>query len=115
MKLPIIACVGVFGFSINARAAIFSFQVGAAIPDGNLNGFQNSQTISGLSSPMTDLNVTLEISGGFNGDFYAFLTHGGATTILLNRVGRNSTSPFGYANAGFGPDASANAFTLDDQ
>jgi hypothetical protein len=115
MKLQIIACLCVLGFSINTHAATFSFPVGAAIPDGNLNGFQNSQTISGLPGPITDLNVTLEISGGFNGDFYAFLTHGSTTTILLNRVGRNSTHQFGYPDAGFGPDALANAFTLDDQ
>jgi len=115
MKLQVMACLCALGFSINAHAATFSFPVGAAIPDGNLNGFQNSQSIGGLSGQITDLNVTLEISGGFNGDFYAFLTHDSTTAILLNRIGRNSTHSFGYPDAGFGPDAYANAFTLDDQ
>jgi hypothetical protein len=61
------------------------------------------------------LNVTLQISAGFNGDFYAFLTHDNTTAILLNRVGRNSSHQVGYPDSGFGPDAFANAFTLDDQ
>lgn len=115
MKPHIVSCLFALGCSICAHAATFTYSVGATIPDGNLNGFQNSQSVSGLSGPITDLNVTLEISGGFNGDFYAFLTHGNATAILLNRVGRNSTHQVGYPDAGFGPDISANAFTFDDQ
>jgi len=114
MKPQTISCLLALGCSYAANAATFSYSVGATIPDGNLNGFQNSQTITGLPGPITDLNVSLEISGGFNGDFYAFLTHGNATAILLNRVGRNSTHQVGYPDAGFG-FAGPNAFTLDDQ
>jgi subtilisin-like proprotein convertase family protein len=115
MKSQFISCLFVLGIWYGANAATFTYTVGATIPDGNLNGFQNSQIISGLSGPITDLNVTLNISGGFNGDFYAFLTHNNTTAILLNRVGRNSTHAVGYPDAGFGPDAFSNAFTLDDQ
>src|SRR5262245_45402553 len=115
MKSQIISCLFAFGLSFSANAATFTYSVGATIPDGNLNGLQNWQIISGLSGPITDLNVTLQISAGFNGDFYAFLTHGNETAILLNRVGRNSTHQVGYPDAGFGPDAFSNAFTLDDQ
>ena len=115
MKAQFISCLWALGFSISTHAATFTYSVGATIPDGNLNGLQNSQSISGLSSPIADLNVTLEISGGFNGDFYAFLTHDNTTAILLNRVGRNSTHTVGYPDAGVGPDAFANTFTFDDQ
>jgi subtilisin-like proprotein convertase family protein len=115
VKPPIISCMCGLGLVLNSTAATFTYSVGAIIPDGNLNGFQNSQTITGLSGPITDLNVTLNISGGFNGDFYAFLTHDNTTAILLNRVGRNSTHTVGYPEAGFGPDSFANVFTLDDQ
>lgn len=115
MKPRIVSCLFAVGFSFTSSAATFSYSVGATIPDGNLNGYANSQVVSGLSGAITDLNVTLDISGGFNGDFYAFLTHDGTTTILLNRVGRNSTHSVGYPDAGFGPDASQNAFTFDDQ
>jgi subtilisin-like proprotein convertase family protein len=115
MKPQILSCLWALGFSISAHAATFTYSVGATIPDGNLSGLQSSQSISGLSSPITDLNVTLEISGGFNGDFYAFLTHDNTTAILLNRVGRNSSHQVGYPDAGVGPDAFANTFTFDDQ
>jgi subtilisin-like proprotein convertase family protein len=96
-----------------ASPAIFS--INATIPDGDLNGYQNSQTMSGLQPYITDVNVTLTISGGFNGDFYAYLSHGNQIAILLNRVGRGSASSVGYPDAGFGPDNSANSFTFDDQ
>lgn len=115
MKLRIASCLFALGYSFSASPATFTYSVGATIPDGNLNGYQNSQIVSGLSGPITDLNVTLQISGGFNGDFYAFLTHDGTTSILLNRVGRDTTHQIGYPDAGFGPDASANSFTFDDQ
>ena len=49
--------------------------VNSIIPDGDLNGIQSSTTLSGLPSTITDVNVTLTISGGFNGDFYAYLFH----------------------------------------
>src|SRR5882724_9275604 len=114
MRLSI-SCLFALACSHSLTAATFTYPVGATIPDGNLNGLQNSQFVTSLSGPITDLNVTLEISGGFNGDFYAFLTHDSATAILLNRVGRNSAHQVGYPDVGFGPNASANAFTLDDQ
>jgi subtilisin-like proprotein convertase family protein len=98
-----------------ARATTYSYNLSATIPDGDLNGYQNSQTVGGLQQYLTDVNVVLNISGGFNGDFYAYLTHNSHTAILLNRVGRSSTSSVGYPDGGFGPDSGANAFTLDDQ
>ena len=99
----------------NVGATQFNYTVGAIVPDGDLNGYQNSQTVAGGSGGITDVNVTLNILGGFNGDFYASLTHNGTTAILLNRVGRTGTHNAGYPDAGFGPDASTNSFTLDDQ
>ena len=113
MKRYLISCLLAFACSYGVNAAIFSYSVGATIPDGNLSGIQNSQTINGLSGQITDVNVAFDISGGFNGDFYAFLTHGNATAILLNRVGRDSAHQFGYPDAGFG--FLIQKFTFDDQ
>src|SRR5262249_1201049 len=45
---------------------------------------------------------TLQIDGGFNGDFYAYLRHGASGfAVLLNRVGQTGANPFGYADSGF--------------
>ena len=83
--------------------------------DGDLNGMQSSQTFAGMAGTVAHVSVTLNISGGINGDLYASLLHGGTGAVLLNRVGRSGTSGAGYADAGFGLDASLNSFTLDDQ
>jgi hypothetical protein len=96
-------------------AYIYSWNVNSAIPDNGASGFVNNQSI-GLntqgnnlpSSPIiaSVVGVTLNLSGGWNGDLYAYLryetTAGVGFTTLLNRVG-TSTSPFnpiGYVNPG---------------
>lgn len=78
------------------------------VPDNNLSGWQNSQTVSGLGSGLviTDVRVGLNISGGWNGDLYGYLRYepiGGATGVLLmllDRVGDPGTSG-GYGDTGF--------------
>jgi subtilisin-like proprotein convertase family protein len=106
------------GFSAGVRAATYSNSlenIFAGIPDGDLNGAQSSLTVSGLANTIADVNVTLTIAGGFNGDYYAYLYHNGASAILLNRVGRIGSSSFGYSDAGFGTNSFSVRFTLDDQ
>ncbi len=81
--------------------------VNTAIPDGNPVGITASQTFANLAgSPITDVTVDLNISGGYNGDLYGYLilqdANGHmATEILLNRVGTSLSSPFGSSGAGF--------------
>ena len=40
-------------------------------------------------------------TGPFNGDIYCYLTHSSGHTVLLNRVGRRTSSDLGYADGGF--------------
>ena len=87
----------------------------AVIPDNLLSGYQNTLSIYGVVGPIADVNLTLNISGGYNGDLYALLSHGTNAAILLNRVGRTSSSSAGYPDAGFGPTAGQIVFMLDDQ
>lgn len=105
------------GLGASAQAGgLFLFDTGnATIRDYDANGYQDSRTLSGMAGPIADVNVTLSISGGFNGDLYAWLSHGTALSILLNRVGRSSTNGVGYGDAGFGMDTQPSRFTLDDQ
>jgi subtilisin-like proprotein convertase family protein len=86
-----------------------------AVPDNDPNGYQDLRTVAGLPGVIADVNVTLNISGGFNSDLYVWLSHGSGLTILLNRVGISSANTTGYANGGVGQDAYQNRFTLDDQ
>jgi len=72
-----------------------------AVPDGTSTGWSDTRTLSGIAqNSILDLNVTLQLSGGWNGDLYAYLTHGTGFSVLLNRVGRTGSDAFGYGDAG---------------
>ncbi len=105
------------GLAANAQPQFpFFFNTGsAAIPDNDPNGYHDSRTVGGMSGVISDVSVTLSISGGYNGDLYAWLSHGGGLSVLLNRVGRSSSSTLGYGDHGFGLDTEQVRFTLDDQ
>jgi hypothetical protein len=47
------------------------------------------------------VSVRLNLTGGYNGDLYGYLTHDTGFAVLLNRVGLSSSNSFGYADAGF--------------
>jgi subtilisin-like proprotein convertase family protein len=108
---------GVLALTISAaQATVFSFSSGtlnASVPDGNPAGYSSSIVASGIVDDLADdtildVNVTLNISGGYNGDLYGYLVSpDGVLTVLLNRTGRTSGNSFGYADAGFN-------VTLDD-
>ena len=85
------------------------FANGGVIPDGSFIGLSDTRTLTGVTgNTITDVNVRLNISGGWNGDLYAYLVHSGGFSVLLNRVGRATGSSFGYSDAGMN-------VTLDDQ
>ena len=76
------------------------FQNGGVIPDGSLTGWSDTRTLSGLPTTITDVNVSLSLSGGWNGDLYAYLVHNSGFAVLLNRVGRTAANEPGYGAAG---------------
>ena len=81
----------------------FNSAPGATIPDGNPGGYQNSINVSGLNYSTTSVLVYLNITGGYNGDLYAYLNYGGTSVLLLNRIGQTlPDTPFGSASSGFG-------------
>ena len=84
-----------------------------AIPDASPVGNSSSLLVSGANTSLTGVSVTLNVSGGYNGDLYAYLlAPNGTLVMLLNRVGTGSgnaiQSTFGYSTTGF------NNVTLDD-
>jgi len=81
----------------------FNFTNGLAVPDASLSGLADARLVAVLQPTwdIVDVNVSLHLSGGFNGDLYAFLTHNSGFSVLLNRSGRTGGNPFGYADAGF--------------
>jgi subtilisin-like proprotein convertase family protein len=73
-----------------------------AIPNGTPVGITEQTSISGLVGVIYNVQVSLDISGGFNGSLYAYLAGPGSqSAILLNRTGVTAGNAFGYADAGF--------------
>lgn len=113
MKTRILAALlGLAAFT-SARATLYSydftggFNNGGVIPDANVTGWSDTRSLSLSGTEINDVNVRLNISGGWNGDLYGYLVHSSGFAVLLNRPGRTSTDLFGYADAGFN-------ITLDD-
>jgi subtilisin-like proprotein convertase family protein len=79
------------------------FQGGGLIPDDSLTGWSNSQSVSiSGNGPITDIKVSLNISGGANSDLYGYLSGpNGGFSILLNQVGKTTGNSIGYLNTGF--------------
>jgi hypothetical protein len=75
------------------------------IPNNDLNGVAETISLGPSIQSITDVQLTLDIGGTsfyqpFNGNYYAYLTHGTGFAVLLNRVGVTASSPFGYSNEG---------------
>ena len=91
--------------ALGAQGALLTLSSGtlnAAIPDGNVNGYQSTLTFNdAYFNNVLDVDVKLNISGGYNGDLYVYLTHSSGFSVLLNRAGRTSGNAFGYGDAGF--------------
>jgi hypothetical protein len=124
MKLPVLVLVLAAMVSASALAPAAIYYQGTAmpsgtsagqlqngvIPDGNVGGMWNTIDLSdaGLAGPLTDIKVTLNLSGGYNGDLYAYLSYDGRLVPLLNRIGLSSGNAFGSLGGGL------NNVTLSD-
>jgi len=76
------------------------FVNGTVVPDNNTNGWADSRKLSGLNGTVSGLAVTLDLTGGWNGDLYAYVQYGSGFTALLNRVGVSEAHPSGNAGEG---------------
>ena len=93
----------------SAQGQIFDFNSGNSvgpIPDGNPVGVLFTGTISSLdpSATVSSLTISLNITGGFNGNLYSYLVSPSGTTVtLLDEPGaaQGANSGFGYGGAGF--------------
>lgn len=80
-----------------------TFNVNTDIPTGNPVGITSIGMVSGLAGDGTvsDITVGLNLSGGYNGNLYAYLeAPDGTTATLLDRPGVTSLNPFGYGGSG---------------
>lgn len=89
--------------STAAAAVIWTdtWNVATGIPDDDAVGYTDTRTPS--FSPgmvISKVTVTLNFSGGWNGDLYAYLTNGSGLAVLLNRPGRSAEQEDGSDTSG---------------
>ena len=85
---------------MNAGASLYPI---GNIPDGNPVGvsFTGNYEQAPLGATVSGLTVDLSISGGYNGNLYAYLVApNGTMVLLLNQPGATIGNPFGYAGSG---------------
>ncbi len=96
-----------FANPASRAALVYNWSGSQAIPDNDGAGVAFNFNLSDPATQIADVSVSLNISGGWNGDLYGYLSHGSGLAVLLNRVGRSSGNEFGYGDAGL-------AITLTD-
>lgn len=85
----------------NSYTLSYTLTPNTAITDGSPVGVTEQFTVSGLGGAIADIQIQLDLTGGFNGDLYAYLVGPqGQMAVLLNRLGVTGSNPFGYGNAG---------------
>lgn len=88
--------------SADAATTIVDWTINSSIPDASPTGLADTRTVSGSTVlGITGIEVRLELSGGWNGDLYAYLIHESGFSVLLNRVGRTVSNPIGSGSSGF--------------
>lgn len=89
-----------------ARAGLYHFSsstdnLNQYIPDSPAGGVAYSFGFDDTGLQISSITVTLIISGGYNGDVYASLSHVSGYAVLLNRVGGSVGNPYGSGSSGF--------------
>ena len=104
MKKILILTVALAALNASAVFTWNSGMLNSAIPDNNPNGWVNSANITTApAGTVQSVAVTLNLSGGWNGDLFAYLVNsGGGFCVLLDRVGMGEfgVGSYGYSGAG---------------
>jgi subtilisin-like proprotein convertase family protein len=107
LKSPLRLLCVLCGFAASPFAAASTtwngptWNVSTAIPDNNDVGLTSTQTVSAAGiTQIENVTVTINLTGGWNGDLYAYLVHGSGFSVLLNRAGRSLANPDGSAASG---------------
>jgi hypothetical protein len=114
MKMVAVIAGLVGSLQWSAQAAVYSLgnvsgsgsALSLTIPDSTFPaGITSTINVSGEYDRLDSVVITLNISGGWNGDLYGYLSHNGQSVTLLNRVGSGAgdaiQSEYGYSTAGF--------------
>ena len=103
--LKLFAVMAIAGGSLAASGQTttnINFSANQPVPDGNPVGLTLSTNLSISGGEISSLTLSINVSGGFNGDLYAYLVGpNGGYAVLLNRSGVGTGNSFGYADTGY--------------
>lgn len=78
-----------------------TWNVSTAIPDNDDAGLASARTVTANGiTQIENVTVTINLTGGWNGDLFAYLVHDSGFSVLLNRPGRSLSNPDGSATSG---------------
>lgn len=106
MHAKLVLLAGALSAAVTASAVVpgtisESWSGAQIIPDNNASGVSFSFNVAaGGPLLITNVEVSLNIAGGWNGDLYAYLSHGSGFSVLLNRVGRTAGNSAGFGVSG---------------
>ncbi|WP_193213937.1 PEP-CTERM sorting domain-containing protein [Luteolibacter marinus] len=87
-----------------------SWTVNTTLADNDPAGWASSVFINDVPfEQIGTLEVDLVISGGWNGDLYAYVTHKNGFSVLLNRIGATSLDGAGSSSSGMNVTFSSSA------
>jgi subtilisin-like proprotein convertase family protein len=121
MKKILLAASFVSLASLTSFATLYTtnwnsgFANSGVVPDNNLSGWVDTRTVSAIpAGNFTSLSVNLNLSGGWNGDLYAYLVHSSGFTVLLDHVGTgvSGVSSYGYGDAGMNVTLTASGTSI---
>ena len=131
MKKLILVAVATTGLALTSHAVITystnwsntlnpgtPFANGGVVPDNNFSGWSDSRVLdsapAGTVTPGS-VTVALNLTGGWNGDLFAYLVNSsGGFSLLLNRVGlhESGVGTYGYGDAGMNVTLAATGTTI---
>jgi subtilisin-like proprotein convertase family protein len=89
------------GLSARSEASLsYDWSGEQAIRDNDPSGLAFSFNVSDSATTLTSVTIALSLSGGWNGDLYAYLSSANGFAVLLNQVGVDASNPHGYADSG---------------
>lgn len=103
-----IACC-MFASPLTAAETSVHFTSGETIPDDDSTGLADDRIVVSDIAQLTEVEIRLEIAGGWNGDLYAHLVHESGFAVLLNRPGRSESADSGSTASGMSVVLSDNA------
>lgn len=101
LSLLVLGLLVLGGLDTHAATTIVDYTVNTSIPDNSSTGVSDTRTISGSTiMGITQIDLRLEFSGGWNGDLYVYLSHSSGFAVALNRPGKTSGNTIGSGSSG---------------